>query len=125
MILEKQTQSNILTEGEDLQDTTKMSLDLDSAQMLMQMLSKDLYKDSIGSTIREVTSNALDSHREAKTDKPIIVSLMINASGNYEFTVEDFGTGLNAEDVTNIISKYGKSTRRQSSTSLGMMGQQS
>jgi hypothetical protein len=42
-----------------------MSLDLDSAQMLMQMLSKNLYSDGIGSTIRETASNALDSHRRA------------------------------------------------------------
>jgi hypothetical protein len=40
-------------------------LDLDSAQMLMQMLSKNLYSDGIGSTIRETASNALDSHRRA------------------------------------------------------------
>ena len=52
-----------------------MSLDLDSAQILMQMLSKNLYSDSIGSTIRECASNALDSHRRAGSKDPIIVSL--------------------------------------------------
>ena len=73
MILEKQTESHILQEG-TTQETVKMSLDLDSAQVLMQMLSKNLYSDSIGSTIRECASNALDSHRRAGSDKPIIVS---------------------------------------------------
>ena len=73
MILEKQTESHILEEG-STQETVKMSLDLDSAQVLMQMLSKNLYSDSIGSTIRECASNALDSHRRAGCDKPIIVS---------------------------------------------------
>jgi HSP90 family molecular chaperone len=37
--------------------------------------------------------------------------------------VEDFGIGLDADDVRNIISKYGKSTKRNSNTELGMMGQ--
>ena len=46
-----------------------MSLDMDSAQVLMQMLSKNLYSDAIGSTIRECASNALDSHRRAGVDK--------------------------------------------------------
>lgn len=122
MILEKQTEAHILQEG-DSQETVKMSLDLDSAQVLMQMLSKNLYSDSIGSTIRECASNALDSHRRAGSDKPIIVSFRRNNQADtYEFGVEDFGIGLDADDVVNIISKYGKSTKRDSNTELGMMG---
>jgi hypothetical protein len=122
MILEKQTESHILQEG-TTQETVKMSLDLDSAQVLMQMLSKNLYSDSIGSTIRECASNALDSHRRAGSDKPIIVSFKRNSQADtYEFAVEDFGIGLDDSDVINIISKYGKSTKRDSNTELGMMG---
>ena len=121
MILEKQKEANILQQGES-QDSIGMSLDLDSAQILMQMLSKNLYSDSIGSTIRECASNALDSHRRAGVDKPIVVSFSRNSSDNYEFSVEDFGIGLDADDVKNIISKYGKSTKRDSNTELGMMG---
>lgn len=121
MILEKQTQSLIHEEG-GAQGTIGMSLDLDSAQVLMQMLSKNLYSDAIGSTIRECASNALDSHRRAGVDTPIIVKLTKTASNNYEFSVEDFGIGLDDQDVENIISKYGKSTKRNSTTELGMMG---
>jgi len=122
MILEKQTESHILEEG-TTQETVKMSLDLDSAQVLMQMLSKNLYSDSIGSTIRECASNALDSHRRVGCEEPIIVSFKRNSHADtYEFAVEDFGIGLDADDVRNIISKYGKSTKRDSNTELGMMG---
>lgn len=121
MILEKQTEANILQDGQS-QDSIGMSLDLDSAQVLMQMLSKNLYSDSIGSTVRECASNALDSHRRAGQTKPIIVSFKVGDFQNYEFSVEDFGIGLDADDVKNIISKYGKSTKRDSNTELGMMG---
>jgi hypothetical protein len=86
------------------------------------MLSKNLYSDSIGSTVRECASNALDSHRRAGVDKPIVVSFGRNADDGYDFCVEDFGIGLDADDVRNIISKYGKSTKRNSNTELGMMG---
>ena len=121
MILEKQTQSLIQEVG-STQATIGMSLDLDSAQVLMQMLSKNLYADAIGSTVRECASNALDSHRRAgKGNHPIIVSFK-STNNNYEFSVEDFGIGLDADDVENIISKYGKSTKRDSTTELGMMG---
>ena len=121
MILEKQKEAMVHQEGET-QESIGMSLDLESAQVLMQMLSKNLYSDAIGSTVRECASNALDSHRRAGVDKPIIVALGKNKEDNYEFSVEDFGIGLDADDVKNIISKYGKSTKRNSSTELGMMG---
>lgn len=120
MILEKQTEANVVKEG-DSQESIGMSLDMESAQVLMQMLSKNLYSDSVGSTIRECASNALDSHRRANVTDPIIVSLEI-VGGQWEFSVEDFGIGLDGEDVKNIISKYGKSTKRDSANELGMMG---
>jgi hypothetical protein len=121
MILEKQKEANVLVDGQ-AQESIGMSLDLDSAQILMQMLSKNLYSDDIGSAIRECASNALDSHRRAGVDEPIVVSLKSSSYNNYEFCVEDFGIGLDGEDVKNIISKYGKSTKRDSATELGMMG---
>lgn len=121
MIQEKQILNKVLGEGET-QSTIGMSLDMESAAVLMQMLSKNLYSDPIGSTVRECASNALDSHRRAGSSEAIIVSLKINDQNNYEFTVEDFGTGLDADDVENIISKYGKSTKRNSNVELGMMG---
>jgi HSP90 family molecular chaperone len=123
MILEKQKEANVLVDGQS-QESIGMSLDLDSAQILMQMLSKNLYSDDIGSAIRECASNALDSHRRAGVDEPIVVSFKASSYNNYEFCVEDFGIGLDGEDVKNIISKYGKSTKRNSATELGMMGQQ-
>jgi hypothetical protein len=121
MILEKQKEAQVLTAG-DGKSSIAMSLDLDSAQVLMEMLSKNLYSDPIGSTIRECASNALDSHRRVGQTLPIIVAFGRNREDNYEFSVEDFGSGLDDKDVENIISKYGKSTKRTEKDSLGMMG---
>lgn len=121
MIIEKQTESNVLLDGQ-AQESIGMSLDLESAQILMQMLSKNLYSDDVGSAIRECASNALDSHRRAGVTDPIVVAFKPSAHNTYEFSVEDFGIGLDDEDVRNIISKYGKSTKRDSATELGMMG---
>ena len=96
MRLEKQKQANVLYSG-DKNESIGMSLDMDSAQVLMQMLSKNLYSDAIGSAVRECASNALDSHRRAGVNKPIVVSSCAEmTSNNYEFSVEDFGIGLDA-----------------------------
>src|SRR5690606_11417558 len=107
MILDNKSETLILEEGEN-QSTTSMTIDTDSHIFLMKMLSK-FYADAIGSLIRETASNALDSHRAAGVKKPIIVSLESVNNRNYEFSVEDFGLGLDDNDVENIISKYGKS----------------
>lgn len=120
IINQKQSEVEILQTVNS--DTIGMTLDMDSANILMNMLSKNLYSDAIGSAIRETVSNSLDSHRRSKCKKPIIVTLTVNEEGNYEFSSEDFGTGLDADDVKNIISKYGMSTKRQEANSLGAMG---
>jgi sensor histidine kinase regulating citrate/malate metabolism len=120
MILENKTDTLILEEGE-VQESTNMEIDADSHIFLMRMLSK-FYSDGPGSLIREVSSNALDSHRACNVTDPIIVSFDKNKEGNYEFSVQDFGCGLDDSDVENIIKKYGKSTKRQSANQLGAFG---
>ncbi len=120
MILEKQSENEILTEGE-VQTSTSMQIDDDSKIFLMRMLSK-FYSDGIGSLIRETVSNALDSHRACGSMEPIIVSFKPGKDGNFEFSVQDFGCGLDDSDITNIISKYGKSTKRGSNNQLGAFG---
>lgn len=120
MILEKQTENLVLEEGES-QKTYGTEIDMDSIQFLKQMLSK-FYADPIGSLIRETASNALDSHRESGVKEPIIVSFKQNKDGNYEFSVEDFGSGINEETIEKVLRKYGKSTKRQSKDQLGMWG---
>lgn len=119
MILEKQKETLILVEGE-IQESINMELDGDSQIFLMNMLSK-FYADGIGSLIRETASNALDSHRNINSDSPIIVSFG-QVNGNYEFSVEDFGGGIDDKIVDNVIRKYGKSTKRQSTNQLGAFG---
>ena len=50
MVLEKQANAQVVNEG-DSQESIAMSLDLDSSQFLMQILSKNLYSDPIGSVL--------------------------------------------------------------------------
>lgn len=121
MILEKQKDKTIIETGIS-NESIKMTLDSDSTHIVMQMLSKTLYSDGVGSTIRECASNALDSHRRAGVTMPILVSLNNTDTGK-EFTVEDFGTGLDHNEVIEILSKYGKSTKRDKEGELGAMGQ--
>lgn len=120
MIIEKQKEAVILVEGE-VQNTVKSTLDLESTDFIMQMLTKGFYSDEIGSTVRETASNAVDSHRKAGIDKPIVVSLY-SENGRHFYSVEDFGLGLDHNTVETVISKYGKSTKRNDANAIGAMG---
>lgn len=122
MIAKEQKEAVILETGVIEEESMKMDLDENSKQLLMQMLSKNLYSDPIGSTVRETASNALDSHRRIGVKEPILVCLKKDDNGNWEYSVEDFGTGLDSDDVKNTISKYGKSTKRLTANELGMFG---
>ena len=121
MILEQQTENIVLEEGET-EKVYATEIDMESIHFLKQMLSK-FYSDPIGSLIRETCSNALDSHREINTKDPIIVSFKRNEQGNYDFSVEDFGIGIDEETIDKILKKYGKSTKRNSNNQLGAFGQ--
>src|SRR5680860_86324 len=121
MILEKQKQAEVMSLG-DSDESIEMSVDMTNMKLLMEMFSRNIYSDAIGSTVRETVSNALDSSRKANTDSPVIVTFKVKDTGGYEFTVEDFGMGLDDIEVRDIISKYMASTKRESSTELGYYG---
>ena len=121
MIIQEQKQREVIKQG-DIGDTTEMSIDQDSIGLLMTFLSKNIYSDPIGSCCREIVSNSWDSTKKSGNVDPILISLSKLQNNKWEFTVEDFGLGLDNEDVKNIISKYLKSTKRNDSEQLGSMG---
>lgn len=96
-----------------------MQFDVNSIEHIMKVLT-DLYSDPIGAIIREYSTNALDSHKAVGQTRPVEVTLptMFDAS----FKVKDFGLGLSVDDITNIYSQYGASTKRGTNDQTGMLG---
>jgi hypothetical protein len=98
----------------------EMSVDAASMAHVMSILT-DLYSDPVMAVIREYSTNARDAMIEAGNgDKPIEVSLP-NAMSPF-FKVRDYGVGLSVEDIRNIYSKYGASTKRSTNEQVGMLG---
>jgi hypothetical protein len=100
-------------------DRVAMKIDTNSIAHLMSVLT-DLYSDSVMAVIREYSTNARDSHVEAGVTRPIEISLP-NGMSPY-FKVRDFGVGLSVDDITNIYSQYGASTKRDTDEQTGMLG---
>lgn len=92
----------------------------DSAH-IMHILRDAMYTDRILAVLREYSSNAWDANREAgRGDKPIEVTLPEYISPL--LVIKDRGPGLSENDVLRVYTQYGRSTKRDSDNTVGMLG---
>lgn len=96
-----------------------MTFDQNSLAHIMSVLT-DLYSDPELAIIREYSTNALDAQIRAGVKKPIEVSTPNTLSPF--MVIKDNGVGMNAEDIRNVYSQYGASTKRDSDEFTGMLG---
>jgi hypothetical protein len=98
-----------------------MSIDLSAEAVASMMRSMiDLYNDQELACIREYATNADDAHIMAGNTAPIEVTLPGPLSPFY--VVRDYGIGLSVDDIFEVYSKYGASTKRDSNDVQGMLG---
>lgn len=100
-------------------DEVAMGVDAKSIVHIMSILT-DLYSDLILAIMREYSTNALDSHIDAGNPNPIEVTLP--SLDKPTFMVQDYGLGMNVDDIRAIYSQYGASTKRDSDEVTGMLG---
>jgi hypothetical protein len=96
-----------------------MTFDQNSLAHLMSVMT-DLYSDPELAVIREYSTNAWDSHKAAGVVRPIEITLP-NGLSPY-FRVKDYGLGMDIDDIENIYSQYGASTKRDTDDQVGMLG---
>lgn len=86
-----------------------------------KILSDGLYSNKIRAIIRELSCNAVDSHTAAgRQDVPFEVHLPTTLEP--WFSVRDFGTGLDDNQVMNIYTTYFESTKTESNDFIGALG---
>ena len=85
------------------------------------ILSSKIYTDVPLAIVRELSTNASDSHTDAGCpNKPFDVHLP-NALEPW-LTIRDYGTGLSPTDVEEVYTTYFKSTRSSSDDFTGCLG---
>jgi len=87
---------------------------------MFKILSDSLYSDKVMAVIRELSTNAYDSHISAGNKNPFKVTLPTAANPN--FSVRDYGTGLSQEDMENLYTTYGASNKNDSNDFVGCLG---
>jgi len=103
------------------QSSASFEISLEDSAHIMGILREGLYSDKVLAILREYSSNAWDAHRSiSKHDLPISVTLPTY----YEPTlrIRDYGPGLSHDDVFNVYTQYGKSTKRDSNDVVGQLG---
>ncbi len=85
-----------------------------------KILSSNLYSNKVRAIVRELSCNAIDSHKMAQNPNPFEVHL----PSIFEpyFSVKDFGIGLSDHDVFNLYNSYFESTKSQSNDFIGALG---
>lgn len=100
----------------------KTSIDPKNLEFITTLLSSNLYSDPEQSFIREIVSNAWDSHVEAgTTDTPVIVKFSRDGS-YYNVTIRDYGIGLSPKRFQEVYCNIGSSTKRESNEFIGGFG---
>ena len=105
----------------DPTETISFDIKEKNISKIMGILTGDIYKNKPGAVIRELSTNCLDAHRlNGQTGKFTII--LPSQYNNYELTIRDYGPGLSVEDMKQIYSSYGESTKDQTNDFTGCLG---
>lgn len=100
-------------------DRTEMGIVQGGMAHILSILT-DMYSNRILAVVREYSTNARDAQIEAGFPGPIEITLPSPLAPF--FKVKDYGIGLNRDDIREIYSQYGASTKRESNDFNGMLG---
>ena len=113
-----QSTANVIERSQKFEES---NYTIEATAKAFSILSDGLYANKIRAVVRELSTNAYDSHIDAgKPDVPFDVHLP-NSMEPY-FSIRDFGTGLSHEDCMNLYTTYFRSNRTNSNKSVGCMG---
>ena len=116
MIMEE---SKTVTASSGIKETKAFSMNLDGT--MFHNLISGIYSDKIAAPIRELSTNSKDGHQRAgKADVKFDVYLPTRMEP--EFAVRDYGSSLTHEEIMDMYSVVGKSTKRDSNDETGCLG---
>ena len=94
---------------------------IEASAKAFSILSDGLYANKIEAVIRELSTNAYDSHVDAgHPDKPFLVHLPNRFKP--VFYIRDYGTGLSHEDCMNLYTTYFGSNKTDNNDAIGCLG---
>lgn len=87
---------------------------------IFSILHTQIYSDKVLAPIRELVCNAHDSHVAAGTKRRFKIHMPTHDA--CYFSIRDFGTGMTEEEVIELYTTYGASTKDNSNEAVGCFG---
>jgi hypothetical protein len=100
--------------------TVNCTIDAEDMRYISSLLRNN-YSNTILATIRETYANAVDANKENNLS-PESIQIKCPTGLDQTFSVRDFGSGLSRDQIFNLYSKFGKSTKRNSNSLIGGYG---
>lgn len=97
------------------------SFDVEENAVLFWVMSNALYTYKERAVLRELAANGWDAHK-ALGKENIPVKIKLPTAMEPELVFQDFGCGMNRQDLENYYFAYFKSTKRASNDSIGGFG---
>jgi len=101
--------------------TEDSNFSIEASAKAFFILSDGLYSNKVKAVIRELSTNAYDSHiDEGVADKPFDVHLPTRLEPT--FYVRDYGTSMTHDECMSLYTTYFRSTRNDSNDAVGCLG---
>ena len=100
--------------------TVSASTSVKMSGKLFQIISSGLYSNKVQAIIRELCTNAWDSHKEAGQEKDFEVWLPTTLKP--EFRIRDYGTGMDEKTMFEVFNCLFESTKTETNDQVGMLG---
>jgi hypothetical protein len=107
-------------QGQLGEKTINSTISQNKLSKLWDMLQNP-YKNNIGSIVRELSSNMIDSHTEAGIEDAIRIKFSKDES-NFYVSFIDVGIGMSPDRVEKVYSTYLESTKELSNDFIGAFG---
>lgn len=99
----------------------KSTIATENLGLALEMVSKNLYSDPIGSFIREITSNAVDAHVDVNEQAPVLIEIY-QEDDLYYIEFKDNGSGMTPEVFQQIYMSWFNSDKRGTNAKIGGWG---
>lgn len=110
--------TNVIERSERFEES---NFTIEATAKTFMVLSDTLYSNKIKAVIRELSTNAYDSHIDnGNPNVPFDVHLPNSMEPT--FSIRDYGTGLSHEDCTSLYTTYFKSNRTNTNEATGCFG---
>lgn len=120
MAIKKQTATGNVTANVVTQNQQKMSIK--NSSKVYSAISDYIYKNKIGSIIRELVSNAVDASNKDSKAVEIFIPDEKDVTNGLPFYVQDFGDGMSYETVTECYMTFFESTKENDKNVIGGFG---